>query len=170
MIILALFCVVLGGVAVTVLPVPGQTPAAVALFDSRMPELSTQLRIVAAETGDIHTFNVELAETPEQRERGLMFRQEMAADAGMLFDFGVPQRRVYFWMKNTMIPLDLIFINDQGIVAHIHENAVPLSEDLLPSVHPIRAVLEINGGMSKKLGLQVGDKIYHQYFTDKPLS
>jgi len=108
-------------------------------------------------------FTVELARSPEQQQQGLMFRQSLAADAGMLFDFG-DTRPATFWMKNTLIPLDMLFIAADGHVADIHERAVPLSEAAIESKVPVRAVLELNGGSVARLGIRRGDLVHHAIF------
>jgi uncharacterized protein len=108
-------------------------------------------------------FIVELALSPEQQRQGLMFRSSLAADAGMLFDF-VTTRPVAFWMKNTLIPLDMLFIAADGHVADIHERAVPLSEATIESKVPVRAVLELNGGSVARLGIHNGDLVHHAIF------
>jgi uncharacterized membrane protein (UPF0127 family) len=108
-------------------------------------------------------FTVELARSPEQQQLGLMFRQSLAADAGMLFDFG-DTRPAAFWMKNTLIPLDMLFIAADGHVADIHERAVPLSEATIESRVPVRAVLELNGGSVARLGIHRGDLVHHAIF------
>jgi uncharacterized protein len=108
-------------------------------------------------------FTVELALSPEQQQQGLMFRKSMAADAGMLFDFGGP-RPATFWMKNTIIPLDMLFIAADGRIADIHERAVPLSEATISSKVPVRAVLELNGGTVSRLGIKPGDVVHHPIF------
>ena len=108
-------------------------------------------------------FAVELALTPEEQEQGLMYRRELAADAGMLFDFG-RVRPAEFWMKNTLIPLDMLFIAADGRIADIHERAVPLSEATIAAKVPVRAVLEINGGTVARLGIKLGDVVHHPIF------
>ena len=115
--------------------------------------------IVLTQTGN-HAFTVELAESSEERSRGLMFRKEMAADAGMLFDFKV-SGQVQFWMKNTYLSLDMIFIRENGIVARVEENTVPLSTKIVASVEPVRYVLEVIAGTSKRIGLKAGDRVIH---------
>lgn len=101
---------------------------------------------------------VEMALTPAQQMRGLMGRETMHEQHGMLFVF--PQNRIRnFWMKNTPLFLDIIFIDDQGAIAHIHHRARPFDETLISSQIPVRAVLEINGGLAQKWGLAVGDRI-----------
>jgi len=103
-------------------------------------------------------FTVELATTPDQMERGLMFRRSLAPDAGMLFVYP-DARQVEFWMKNTLIPLDMLFIAADGKVSRIVERTVPLSETPISSVDEIRAVLEVNGGTAARLGIKPGDVV-----------
>ena len=119
------------------------------------------LEIVTA-TGR-HAFQVEIADNDATREHGLMDRRYMAPDHGMLFEFD-REEPVSFWMKNTYIPLDMIFIAPSGVVTHIAANAEPLSERVIPSGSPCIAVLELNGGMAASIGLKVGDKVRHPFF------
>lgn len=119
---------------------------------------------VATETG-VTLFTVEMADTPEMQQRGLMFRQRLPEDRGMLFDFGEP-RRVAMWMKNTLISLDMIFIRADGTVAGIAKRTKPGSLDTLGVVEPIKAVLEVAGGVSDKIGLAPGDTVYHRIFSN----
>jgi uncharacterized protein len=104
------------------------------------------------------SFTVEVAQTPEQQSQGLMYRQSLAPDRGMIFPRD-PPGDASFWMKNTLIPLDLIFIRSDGTIARIAEKAVPMSLDPIPSLEPIGAVLEIAGGRSAELGIKPGDKV-----------
>jgi uncharacterized protein len=108
-------------------------------------------------------FDVELALNDVERSRGLMFRDKLGPYEGMLFDFH-QEAPVGFWMKNTLIPLDMVFIGGDGTVRHVHANAVPLSTDTIPSQFPVRAVLEINGGSARLLGIKPGDKVKHPIF------
>ena len=108
-------------------------------------------------------FDVEMALTEPQREHGLMFRKQMGPYEGMLFDF-YHEQKVSFWMKNTLIPLDMLFIAGDGTIRHIYANAKPLSTDTIPSEYPVRAVLEINGGTAALLGIKPGDKVKHPIF------
>ena len=110
-------------------------------------------------------FDVEMALTEPQREHGLMFRKELGPYEGMLFDF-YHEQKVSFWMKNTLISLDMLFIAGDGTIRHIHVNAKPLSTDTIPSEYPVRAVLEINGGTAALLGIKPGDKVKHPIFGD----
>jgi len=102
-----------------------------------------------------HHFTVEVAATPDQQERGLMFRKSLAPDRGMIFPYEPPQD-VAFWMKNTWIPLDIVFIRSDGTIARI-TNAQPMNLDPLPSGEPVSAVLEIGGGRAAALGIKPGD-------------
>ena len=105
-------------------------------------------------------FTVEVADDPEELQRGLMFRESMPASAGMLFIYPAP-RTVHFWMENTLIPLDMIFMSAEGVVRKIHENAVPRDRTLIPGGDGIQYVLEINGGLAKRLGFEVGAELRH---------
>jgi uncharacterized protein len=113
--------------------------------------------------GGVHVFSVELATTDEERERGLMFRKELPDGRGMLFDFET-ERSVAMWMKNTLIPLDMIFIRADGRIANIAESTEPMSTRIIPSRGGVRAVLEVAGGTAKRLGIQVGDRVAHPMF------
>ena len=108
-------------------------------------------------------FNVELAMTEHQQSQGLMYRRHLPSNAGMLFDYKVP-KRVSMWMKNTFIPLDMIFIGSDGRVIKIVERTIPFSESVITSPKRARAVLEVNSGTASKLGLSLGDKIKHKIF------
>ena len=110
-----------------------------------------------------HDFQVEIAKDEASRARGLMDRRFMPADHGMLFEFDREGPQT-FWMKDTYIPLDMIFISKTGIVTNIVANAEPLSERTIPSGPPCVAVLEVNGGIAAKIGLKVGDSVRHPFF------
>lgn len=119
-------------------------------------------------TGD-HAFTVEIADTPAEEQRGLMFRQTLAPDAGMLFDYGT-ERKVAFWMQNTYVPLDMIFIGADGLVKTIHANARPMDPTSIPSRVPVRFVLEIPGGRAAEIGLKPGDRLEHVRVGTTPSS
>jgi uncharacterized protein len=121
-----------------------------------------KLEIVTS-TG-VHVFSVEMAQTDAERERGLMYRRFMPPDRGMLFDFK-REEPVMFWMKNTYIPLDMIFISRAGVVTSIAADAEPLSERLIPSGGPCYGVLEVNAGVAASIGVKPGDKVRHPIFT-----
>lgn len=127
----------------------------------------TQVTIEAT-SGTRYLFNVEMATTETQRERGLMGRASLRQDEGMIFIFPVV-REQSFWMKDTLIPLDIIFISEAGIVEHIHHNAVPQDRSLITAPKPVKAVVEINGGLSDKLGFEVGSVVYHDIFNNMNL-
>ena len=115
--------------------------------------------ILHTDRGDF-PFTVEIADDEAERAKGLMFRDHLAPDAGMLFDYGREQL-ASFWMQNTVIPLDMIFIGADGVVKNIHVNARPMDTTSIPSGVPIRFVLEIPGGRSTEIGLKVGDRMDH---------
>jgi uncharacterized membrane protein (UPF0127 family) len=127
------------------------TPLAACSADNRL--------VIHSATGD-HAFNIEVVDTPAARQRGLMFRQALEPNAGMLFDFKQSEE-VSFWMMNTYIPLDMIFIRADGTIANVHVNAVPHDPTGIPSEGPVQFVLEIPGGRSVELGIAAGDKVEH---------
>ena len=110
-----------------------------------------------------HEFIVEIAVTDRQYSQGLMFRQSLAKNAGMLFDYKVPTS-ITMWMKNTFIPLDMIFIGNDGRVINVVQRAIPFSENVISSAGKARGVLEVNGGTASRLGIKPGDKILHRIF------
>jgi uncharacterized membrane protein (UPF0127 family) len=112
-------------------------------------------------------FTVDLANTDESRRKGLMFRTAMGADEGMLFDFRKEQY-ASFWMKNTVLPLDMLFIKADGTISTIAENAVPYSEEPVQSSEPVQAVLELNGGRARALGIEAGQKVHARIFGNGP--
>ena len=117
---------------------------------------------IASATGP-HKFQIEIATTPRQMEQGLMFRRNLAPDAGMLFDYGQPMPAM-MWMKNTLIPLDMLFVDAKGRIVNIRERAVPGSLDTIPAAGPVRATIELNGGTAARLGIKPGDKVVHPIF------
>ena len=145
------FCVVVAFAAVIAAP------------PVRAAEQST-LEIVTK--NGVHVFTVEIAKTDEERQKGLMFRKELPEGKGMLFDFK-PDQDVSMWMRNTYIPLDMLFINADGTIRRIAENTEPLSEKTISSGGPVRGVLEVIGGTAKKLGIVAGDKVAHPMFSGK---
>ena len=106
----------------------------------------------------VHQFRVELARTPQEQAKGLMFRTEMGPDEGMIFPFD-PPRGASFWMRNTVIPLDLIFVAPDGRISNIAANAIPYDESPLTSNGEAKAVLELNGGRAAELGIKPGDRV-----------
>jgi len=121
--------------------------------------------LTIATDGDATMFTVEIADTDETRERGLMFRQRLPEGHGMLFDFGEP-RPVSMWMKNTYIPLDMLFVRPDGTIAYIAENTVPKSLDTIGITEPVLAVIELAGGTARKKNIRSGDKVYHRIFNN----
>lgn len=126
-------------------------------------QFKTDKLVIRTAGGKTHAFKIELAATPAERAQGLMFRRALAPDAGMLFDFGRSEP-VAMWMENTLIPLDMLFMDRTGLVMHIHERAVPMSETIIESGGSVRAVLELNGGTVQRLGLKIGDRLIHPMF------
>jgi uncharacterized membrane protein (UPF0127 family) len=121
--------------------------------------------VLKTESGD-HNFNIELATTNEERALGLMFRRSLPAGGGMLFLYDRPQSAA-MWMKNTLIPLDMVFISPDGTVHRIEQNAEPHSTALIPSEGPVVGVLELNGGEAAKIRLKRGDKVLYPGLSDK---
>lgn len=119
---------------------------------------------VETDTGR-HTFTIELADTPALRARGLMFRDSMPDDHGMLFDFGRDEE-VRMWMQNTYIPLDMIFLLADGTVHRIARDTTPFSTETIASRGAVRAVLEVNAGVSRRIGLRPGHVVRHAIFSN----
>ena len=134
---------------------------AMALSPALAVDAREELAIVTAHGR--HVFRVEIADSPEERMQGLMFRKSLAPDAGMLFLSGRTETQS-FWMKNTEIPLDLLFIAKDGRIADLHERAVPFSLQPMTSAVPVWAVLELAGGTAAKLGVKPGDRVEHRAF------
>jgi len=124
--------------------------------------LSTTTLVIETTHGP-HTFRVEIAADAASQERGLMYRKQMAPDVGMVFDFHRPQMEA-FWMKNTVLPLDMIFIRQNGTISSIAPDAVPFSTTTIPSVEPVRAVLELNGGRAAALGIEPDQVVHNAMF------
>jgi uncharacterized protein len=151
--ILSLAILLLAGVG----PGSGEAPGA--------PNQTAKLTILTA--GGPRKFTVELATTPRQMEQGLMFRTSLAADAGMLFDFKTPTLAT-MWMENTLIPLDMLFVDEHGRIVNIHERAIPRSRDVIVAAKPVRAVIELNGGTASRLGIKPGDEVIFPIFGNVP--
>ena len=124
----------------------------------RSPAGLDQVALTIVSGGKTHRFTVEVARTVPEQNYGMMNRNSVAPDRGMIFPYD-PPRAVSFWMKDTLIPLDLIFIAKGGAIIRIEANAVPYSLDQLPSGGPIEAVLELAGGRAAELGIKPGDKV-----------
>lgn len=128
------------------------------------PDLPKEKLVVVTKDGARHEFTVEMALSPEQQTVGLMFRTNVPADGGMLFDWGVP-RDSTMWMRNTVSPLDMLFINDDGTIRRIAEDTVPQSLAMIESRGPVRATLELAAGTAKRLGIRVGDRVEQGIFN-----
>ncbi len=114
----------------------------------------------------VQVFAVEMARTEEQKTTGLMYRKELADGRGMLFDFS-PEQQISMWMKNTFVPLDMIFIRADGRILRIAENTVPQSLTIISSGGPAKGVLEVIGGTAKKYGIVAGDRVAHPLFKGR---
>ncbi|MBI1208554.1 MAG: DUF192 domain-containing protein [Azospirillum sp.] len=123
-------------------------------------DFETTKLVIEAAGGARYPFTVELARSPEQHHQGLMFREHIAEDGGMLFIMPSEQQAT-FWMRNTFVSLDMLFIGRGGRIVNIHPRAVPGSNALIDSDGPVIAVLEITGGLSARLGLHPGDRVVH---------
>jgi uncharacterized membrane protein (UPF0127 family) len=119
--------------------------------------LEQKVLTIRTAAGQLHRFTVEVARAPEEQERGLMERQSLAPDRGMIFPYD-PPKQASFWMKNTFIPLDMIFIRPDGSIGRI-ETAVPLNLEPVSSLEPIASVLEIPGGRAAERGIKAGDRV-----------
>jgi uncharacterized membrane protein (UPF0127 family) len=136
-----------------------------ALFAAAVParEAGQQTLEIATRSG-VHVFAVEVVDNDADRAKGLMYRKELPEGRGMLFDFHREQE-VSFWMQNTYIPLDMVFIRGDGRILRIAENTEPLSTRLIPSGGPVRAVLEVIAGTTQKLGIAPGDRVASPIFN-----
>ncbi len=127
------------------------------------PELPKEKLVIVTRDDARHEFSVEVAKTPDQQTVGLMFRPSVPADGGMLFDWGTP-RDSQMWMRNTIAPLDMVFINGDGTIRSIAENTVPESLAIIESRGPVRATLELAAGTTARLNIRVGDKVEQRIF------
>ncbi len=139
-------------------------PLAAHAQTTAQPELPKEKLVIITKDGARHEFNVEMALSPEQQTVGLMFRTSVPADGGMLFDWGVP-RDSTMWMRNTVSPLDMLFINDDGSIRRIAEDTVPQSLAMVESRGLVRATLELAAGTAKRLGIRVGDRVEQRVFA-----
>ena len=131
------------------------------------PELPKEKLVIVTRDGTRHEFNVEMAKTPDQQTVGLMFRPSVPAESGMLFDWGT-SRDSQMWMRNTIAPLDMVFINADGTIRSIAENTVPESLAVIDSRGPVRATLELAAGTTARLNIRVGDKVQQRIFGNGP--
>ena len=129
------------------------------------PALPTETITIDTKAGP-HAFTVEVAADDESRERGLMYRTAMAPDAGMLFDFRTPQLES-FWMENTVLPLDMLFVRADGTIARVKSNATPYSRENIPSGEPVKVVIELNGGRAAALGIVEGARVHAPQLASK---
>ena len=135
--------------------------------DRPQPRLPTERMVIVKRDGTRLDFTVEMALTPDQQTVGLMFRTEVKPDEGMIFDWGAP-RESSMWMRNTLVPLDMLFIAADGRIHRIAERTVPLSLTPIDSRGPVRATLELQGGITERLDIRVGDRVLHRMFGSAP--
>lgn len=143
-------------------PITGLVPAAPA---AAQDAAKTEPLTIHGKDGT-RRFDVEVMRTDADRSRGLMFRRAMAANHGMLFDFERTEP-VAMWMKNTYLPLDMVFIRSDGTIAHVAADTEPLSTAIIQSPEPVLSVLELNAGTAAKLGLRAGDRVEHPLFKPR---
>lgn len=148
-----------------ILLAPALRPQPLAADPVAQPAARTEPLGIAGRSGR-HAFRVEVMRTDADRARGLMYRRSMPADQGMLFDFEQPQP-VNMWMKNTYLPLDMLFIRSDGSIARIAADTEPLSTRMIPANEPVLAVLELNAGTAARLGIRAGDRIEHPLFRQR---
>jgi uncharacterized protein len=135
---------------------------------TRSAEADMRRETLTLETqGARHVIQIEVAETPEEKSRGLMFRAKVPDGTGMLFPYGTPQE-ITMWMKNTYSSLDMVFIRGDGLVHRIETNTEPMSERVIASEGAVTAVLELGAGAAAKLGLKPGDRVLHAAFGNQP--
>ena len=147
----------------TLIALLATAPLAAHAQTAAQPDLPKEKLVIVTKDGARHEFNVEMALSPEQQTTGLMFRPSVPADGGMLFDWGVP-RDSTMWMRNTVSPLDMLFINGDGTIRRIAEDTVPQSLAVIESRGPVRATLELAAGTAKRLGIRVGDRVEQRVF------
>ena len=159
--LVGLLCLLFAVGAACVSPAVAQSP-----FEDGLAAPVGPMEPLAIDSAEgVRQFKVEIAADEATRSKGLMFRTAVPAGTGMLFDFS-PARPVAFWMKSTLVPLDMIFIGSDGRVLNIAERTVPHSLTPVPSDGPARAVLEIAGGAASRLGIRPGDRVHHRLFPE----
>lgn len=145
----------------------GLAGAGVAVAKSETTAAAHEERLEIVAAGGVHVLDVEIAATPEKQALGLMYRTSLPDSKGMLFTHETP-RELTMWMRNTYIPLDMVFIRADGTIHRIEARTEPLSERIISSEGPVLAVLEIAGGAAERMGLKPGDKVRHRAFGTMP--
>lgn len=135
--------------------------------DRPQPRLPEEPMVIVTRDGTRHSFRAEMAIQPQDQMIGMMFRTSMAPDEAMIFDWGAP-RESSMWMRNTLIPLDMLFVAADGRIHRIHERAVPQSLATIDSRGPVRATIEVVGGTAERLNLRVGDRVLQRVFGTAP--
>jgi uncharacterized membrane protein (UPF0127 family) len=152
----------LAAAMMAVLPVGLAGIASIAPATSALAQAALEKLVIVTAKGP-QPFEVEVMRTDEERAKGLMFRRYLPPDRGMLFDFKQTQP-VMMWMKDTFIPLDMVFIRKDGTVSSVAENTEPHSTRTIASTEPVYAVLEVNAGTAARLGIKTGDRVQHALF------
>jgi uncharacterized membrane protein (UPF0127 family) len=160
---LLLAALLLAAPLLATVPILAQEPD----ITAAQPELPKQRLLIVTQSGKTLVFHVEMATSPMQQTVGLMFRKSVAPDGGMLFDWGRP-RESQMWMRNTIAPLDMVFIQQNGRIGHIAENTVPQSLAVIDSHGPVRATLELAAGTTERLDIRVGDTVESKLFGNLP--
>lgn len=153
--------------ALAAILVPAMGARAQPGLDRPQPRLPEEPLVIVTRDGRQHSFRVEMAVQPQHQMVGLMFREHVGPDEGMLFDWGTP-RESSMWMRNTLVPLDMLFIAADGRVHRIAERTVPHSLAAIDSRGPVRATLELAGGTAERLDIRVGDQVLHRIFGTAP--
>jgi uncharacterized membrane protein (UPF0127 family) len=135
--------------------------------DRPQPRLAEEPMVIVTRDGTRHAFRAEMALQSAEQMIGMMFRTTMAPDEAMIFDWGAP-RESSMWMRNTLIPLDMLFVAADGRIHRIHERAVPQSLATIDSRGPVRATIEVPGGTAERLNLRVGDRVLQRIFGNAP--
>jgi uncharacterized protein len=157
----------LTAMALSAAPPPGRRRGRARAQTGPQPRLPEEPLVILTRDGQRHAFRVEVAVDPQQQMVGLMFRERVGPDEGMLFDWGAP-RESAMWMRNTLVPLDMVFIAADGRIHRIAERTVPHSLATVESRGPVRATLELAGGTAERLGLRVGDTVQQRIFGNAP--
>ena len=141
------------------------TVSGIVMANAVSAEMRRETITLVTSTGE-RIIKIEVASTSEEKSLGLMFRTSLADDAGMLFPYAPPQE-ITMWMRNTYIPLDMVFIRADGTIHRIEARTEPLSERIIPSGGDVAGVLELAGGNAERLGLKPGDRVIHPHFKAK---
>lgn len=161
------YCAILGMIGVLAILTASYfyySPTQEVMRSSTQHGSNTELVKIKTAQGEVLKFDLEVAQTPVDVQVGLMYRESLPEMGGMIFLLGSEPREVAFWMKNTLIPLDMLFVEKDGRIGHIHAMATPESLQSIPSRVPVTSVIEIAGGKAQELGISIGDHVDFRYF------